>query len=266
MKKFLTLLCMITCVFGLTACGSAKLTDYEQQKVDYAMQLAAQKIVPVMAGFMDDAAFESYSQYNAKDLEAVAQQEFQIYASGNGFKSGMQSFHSAAASVGAIQSLGEATAEIDGNQIVVNVEIIGEKKNATAEVVISNDLYMELQNAALNPTSSMGEMMEKAALNTVIGMGTVFVVLILISGIISMFTLISKAQAKNTKKEEIVETKTAAIPVPAPQPAAAEEIADEADDSELVAVIAAAIAASEGAATTEGFVVRSIRRANRARN
>ena len=34
----------------------------------------------------------------------------------------------------------------------------------------------------------------------------------------------------------------------------------EADDTELVAVIAAAIAASEGAASTDGFVVRSIRK------
>ena len=33
------------------------------------------------------------------------------------------------------------------------------------------------------------------------------------------------------------------------------------DDLELVAVIAAAIAASEGAASTDGFVVRSIKRA-----
>lgn len=37
---------------------------------------------------------------------------------------------------------------------------------------------------------------------------------------------------------------------------------DLTDDYELVAVIAAAIAASEGAASTDGFVVRSIRRAN----
>ena len=35
---------------------------------------------------------------------------------------------------------------------------------------------------------------------------------------------------------------------------------EETDDCELVAVIAAAIAASEGAVTTDGFVVRSIRR------
>ena len=34
------------------------------------------------------------------------------------------------------------------------------------------------------------------------------------------------------------------------------------DDTELVAVIAAAIAASEGAASTDGVVIRSIRRAS----
>ena len=39
-----------------------------------------------------------------------------------------------------------------------------------------------------------------------------------------------------------------------------EETADEADGLELAAVIAAAIAASEGAASADGFMVRSIRR------
>ena len=42
--------------------------------------------------------------------------------------------------------------------------------------------------------------------------------------------------------------------------AAVEEYEDEAGEQELVAVIAAAVAAYEGAASTDGFVVRSIRR------
>ena len=40
---------------------------------------------------------------------------------------------------------------------------------------------------------------------------------------------------------------------------------DVTDDLELVAVIAAAIAASEGQTSTDGFVVRSIRKVNRRR-
>ena len=59
----------------------------------------------------------------------------------------------------------------------------------------------------------------------------------------------------------------AAAPAPAPTPApvAAVPVQEEnlTDDLELVAVIAAAIAASEGRTTTDGLVVRSIRKANK---
>ena len=40
-------------------------------------------------------------------------------------------------------------------------------------------------------------------------------------------------------------------------------VEDVTDDGELIAVIAAAIAASEGKTSTDGFVVRSIRKVNR---
>ena len=53
----------------------------------------------------------------------------------------------------------------------------------------------------------------------------------------------------------------AAAPAPAPVAAPA-EVQEAADDTELIAVIAAAIAAAEGT-TTDGFVVRSIRKINR---
>ena len=50
MKKFLALICMITCIFGLTACGNEEaLNQYEQQKVEYAKQMAAQAVVPFLA-------------------------------------------------------------------------------------------------------------------------------------------------------------------------------------------------------------------------
>ena len=56
--------------------------------------------------------------------------------------------------------------------------------------------------------------------------------------------------------------KAQAAAAPAPAPVAAPVEAAEADDTELIAVIAAAIAAAEGT-TTDGFVVRSIRKINR---
>ena len=98
-----------------------------------------------------------------------------------------------------------------------------------------------------------------AALNTLIGMGTVFCVLILISLIISCFKFINKAQ-DNAAKKKAPAQEPSGVDNAVAQIVEQEAAADETDDCELVAVIAAAIAASEGAVTTDGFVVRSIRR------
>lgn len=99
---------------------------------------------------------------------------------------------------------------------------------------------------------SLIESLKGAGLNTVVGMGTVFVVLIFISLIISCFNFIPKIQAMFSKKENetTVEEKTVASTIK-------ETVVTE--DSEIIAVIAAAIAASENT-TTDSFVVRSIRK------
>ena len=262
MKKFLALVCMITCIFGLTACGSEKvLSDYEQQKVEYAKQTASQKVVPLLTNFMDDANAAMFKDYTLDELAYIISSDYQLNVDGYGFSSAISSFHSAADEVGTVTGVGEATAEISDNQIVVNVQVTGEKKNAEAEVIFSNDMFMQLESAALNPVSSMKDMMVKAALNTLIGMGTVFVVLILISMIISLFGFIPKIQAKFSKKDK--EEKASGIEQPVVTTITQEEVVEETDDLELVAVIAAAIAASEGAASADGFVVRSIRKVRR---
>lgn len=111
--------------------------------------------------------------------------------------------------------------------------------------------------------SDLGERMEKAALNTLIGMGTVFIVLIIIIGVISLFKFIPMIQDRLAKKSagNVQESGVSA----ATQMSNVQEDTDVSDDLELVAVIAAAIAASEGAASADGFVVRSIRKVNKAR-
>ena len=95
-------------------------------------------------------------------------------------------------------------------------------------------------------------MIEQAALNTAMGMGTVFVVLVLISVLIYCFRIIPYLKGKLGKTEappvdpETYMDKRLAVPV-----------ATEKDDLELVAVITAAIAASEYM-STDDFIVRSI--------
>lgn len=252
---------MITCIFGLTACGSGEvLTEYEQQKIAYAEQLATQNIIPLLTVFMDEET-PSFQENTLKEIEYIIGSEYGISVDGYAFTGAMESFRTASAETGAINGIGEVEATIDDKQIIVNVQLDCEKKDAEAEVIFSNDMFMVLESAALNPVSTMGDMMVKATLNTVIGMGTVFAVLILISLIISAFAFIPKIQAKLAKKNK--EEKSSGIDNAVAQIERAEESADETDDLELVAVIAAAIAASEGAASTDGFVVRSIRKVRR---
>lgn len=109
-------------------------------------------------------------------------------------------------------------------------------------------------------------MILRALLNTVMGMGTVFIVLIFISFIISLFKYIPVIQEKFSKKnaQPVPESK----PTPAKAPVVVEEEEEEelVDDAQLVAVITAAIMAScqtTNAVSADKLVVKSIRRARK---
>ena len=106
--------------------------------------------------------------------------------------------------------------------------------------------------------SQFGDRMARAGMNTLMGMGTVFVVLIFIAFLISRFKYISRLEdwfRKRKAKNEPAVTETVAE-----EPAADEEI-DETDDLALVAVITAALAASLET-SPDKLIVRSIRRKN----
>ena len=104
----------------------------------------------------------------------------------------------------------------------------------------------------------------QALVNTVIAMGTVFLVLILISFIIYLFKFIPVLMDKLTKKEEPVQPAAQAQPAPAPKPAAVQTPAAPADDTQLIAVITAAVAAAmeeDGVSVpADGLVIRSIKK------
>lgn len=103
----------------------------------------------------------------------------------------------------------------------------------------------------------------RALVNTVIAMGTVFLVLILISFIISLLKFIPILMDKLTKKEEPVQPVPQAQPVSAPKPVV-QTPAAPADDTQLIAVITAAVAAAmeqDGVAVpADGLVIRSIKK------
>ena len=121
------------------------------------------------------------------------------------------------------------------------------------------DYYsMDVTGVTVTPVYSLGEKMSKAGLNTVISMSIVFVVLILISLIISCFKIFPYLENKKNEKNK-AKNSTAKVEEVVSQNTETEVQDNLTDDTELVAVIAAAIAASEGTSTSD-FVVRSINR------
>ena len=114
---------------------------------------------------------------------------------------------------------------------------------------------MKMTGSTIEPVYSLGEKMVKAALNTVICMSIVFIVLIIICLIISCFKIFPYLEKRKAEKAKAKIKEEPSVTVPE----ANNETPQLTDDTELVAVIAAAIAASTGTSTSD-FVVRSIRR------
>ena len=97
---------MIACIFGLTACGEeATLTEYEQQKVDYARQLAAKGIVPMLLDSMDEESARLIDGYTMEEIEYVIGDQQGINVDGYAFTAALESFRSACEEIGNVTAI-----------------------------------------------------------------------------------------------------------------------------------------------------------------
>lgn len=222
-------------MLGLTACGQAEEADEPL--------LTAEEAETVGQGIV-----ESINQCVVMNMQAQYTSPVDVSA--------IASWESATEDMGDYVEVISTESEFDGEDGVIDVRVKGSLREAIVEIVYEKG---DITSIATNVEYTFGEKMEKAALNTLLGMGTVFCVLILISLIIGLFGFIPKLQDKLSKKPATAEAPKPAAAVAAP--AAAEE--ELSDDLELVAVISAAIAAYEGTSSADGFVVRSIKRSGK---
>lgn len=246
MKKRLLVLGMIACLLGLTACTNAETEAMTDE------QLAAVEVADSYIGQVNEIVAQgAAAEYVAYD-ESLAP----VFDS---WESGMEELGSY------VETTGHKV-KIDGEEVIVNTAITGSAldpkgnpRTADVELIYNSKDYIII-SMVVNVNYTMGEKMTNAALNTLLGMGTVFIVLILISLIISCFSLIPKIQSAFAKKEKKSETEKSVDNTIAQIVAA-----EEADDTELIAVISAAIAAYEAAngGSSDGVVIRSVRKVNR---
>ena len=244
MKKWLAILGIITCVFSLTACGSSD---------------SAVEGTPMEAE--EEASWIASGESLIEDIQYVVDNQLEEEVSDNSvYTSACTGWKSAQSDIGEVLGYqNEYAVYSDTHEVSIVIGIDGSDHDAEVIIVATISDSADLTSVTTNVTYSMGELIKQAALNTVLGMGTTFVILILLAFIISLFVYIGKIQESLTKKAE---QKNAPAPVQAPAAVSAAET-ETVDDNELIAVIAAAVAASEGRTSTDGFVVRSIRKARK---
>lgn len=229
-KKISLILGMCFIILGLTACGKADPTQRDYNGYTYD-QLKEQCQNTVWA------------------LESMSEQEAEEYKMSENtiLVSMITHWQEARTGVGEYQELGEFTITESGKTMTCELEVVYEECPIILSYVYKS-YNMELEDVTVNRVETLGEKMENAVLNTLTGMGTVFLVLCLISLIIYGFKIFPYLESKKLAKEVHIEH----IEIE-------QEETEVQDNLELVAVIAAAIAESTGT-STDDFVVRSIKR------
>lgn len=273
MKKILMTLLMLTCVLGLTACGGeVEKLKYNEDAISaqcefiYTYYLSNEKITtdiikndPAALNLNDDG-LDLIKDGIARNSQAVYGEKFPnniVRTEGQVVINALDSWDNAQDEIGTVTKQPDFTDgkfELKSKELVATFPFEGTEHNGSVEFIFDKNLH--ITSITTNIDYDLSESMKKAGMNTAIGMGTVFVMLVVIMIIIYCFGIIPKilnaGEAKKNEKAKAEASVDNAI-------SAIVEREESTDDTELVAVIAAAIAQYEGT-STDGFVVRSIRR------
>lgn len=248
MKKLIACICMLTCILSLTACG-------KEQKVLSEMEQAFVDTTKEMVVSLEAMPVDQLEQIVNTRNEAIAEDHETALA----VKASYKSYLDSKEELGAYAPLSTdyATVEITEDETVVVIE--GTFLKRTGKITAHYSWNGNLLSFSVEPLYTRAELVGQAGLNTVIGMGIVFIVLIFIAFLISLFKYINKAETYFANRKRAKE-EAAFTPVdPANAPVLYEEEEELVDDLELVAVITAAVAASMNT-SVDNLVVRSIKR------
>ena len=258
-KKIALALGMIMMILMLGACGTDPTTvDYNGKSYD-DLQADMDNSVSMIQGLTD---LFTQNNLNPEELpDGLADQLIQAYGVTEEQIAASAKWQDILDEFGELKSVEDTTFTVtkSGKTLTTDETLKFEKKDVNFEVVY--DYYsMDITGISVDPIYSLGEKMQKAGLNTVISMSVVFAVLILISLLISCFNIFPYLEKKKAEKKAaaVPQTESEAV-TEVPEAPVTPAPAVQTDDTELIAVIAAAIAADTGTSTSD-FVVRSINR------
>ena len=235
-KKLILLVSTLMCMLALCSCGN------QSQDEDYAnnsnLQAACEQSAQALREMSSDE-IAYYQQYYE------SQEDGQIYADL------MSQWAEIQPQVGEFVGLKDYSVTKAGKTVTA-VQLMSFEKRDVKLTYVLNTNKNEVTGINVEMVYSLGETMGKAGMNTVMGISVVFAILILICLIIYGFNVIPVLQEKFKKNQSETKVEIAKTEVDS-------ATESQPDDLELIAVITAAIAMQTGA-STDDFVVRSIKR------
>ena len=244
-KKISLLLCVLVMALSFVGCSEEKVSKTTRETLEQSAEVFIGSFSQ-----MADEDLESFKTVSEFQLNYIMMSNY-LPVTGENFITIINSWQAAEAECGEYVGHGDYVVEATNDGYEVSTE--AEYKNRKATILFVFDENMNVESMDVSAKFSMGEILTKAGLNTLLGMGTVFAVLIFLAFLISLMKYIPLVMDMFTKKEVNVAKETVA------DTDSVVETVETEDDLELIAVITAAIAAQEGT-STDDFVVRSIRR------
>ena len=245
-KRLISLSLVILCVVSLCACGGKKESTLNADIQSQAEQNAIGLVQTIVE--LTDSDIENYMN------------------SGDEFtENAMEAWEGSKGELGAFTEAGDVTTEYDETEKKYTVTVPAKFENADSNFVFEFDKTGAPSTLSVEVQYPKSVNLQRAAMNTLMGLGTVFVVLIFLSFVISLLKYIpgwvDSIGKKKQAPQDTQERKTEVL-LSEPEELTEKLTEDVSDDTELIAVIAAAIAAAEGT-STDGVQVRTIRKVKR---
>lgn len=243
-KKIFLIAALCLSMLGLAACSKTDPATVDYNGVTYEeLQATCQSEVEMVAAMSEEERDSIIEDWDSYISQGVPEMQLNL----------VSRWGEAVEECGDFIDYGEFEVTKSGKTLTAAQTLDMEDRDMILTCVYTYH-SMELDDITIDPIYTVGEKMSTALMNTLMGMLIVFTVLILISLIIYCFNIFPYLEKKKAAKAAAAAPKTEAATT------TVETVQEQqTEDGELIAVIAAAIAAAEGT-STEGFVVRSIRR------
>lgn len=248
-NRIITTLLVIVCVLSLAACGGASETVTVPAELELTEEQRQQW-------------YDSASQFVLAMNEAVKTGQAEAQMDDPVYGPAFSGWENALRDIGEVQDIEGKSCTFTKKDGTVTVRVKGSRHDADVVFTMeSADQAYVVTAITTNVEYSMDEKVQQAGMNTVLGMGTTFAILILLALVITVFGAVMNRAAGRTKKAagKVSAPKLAAAPVKAAEAPAVENTVEPAPgEDELIAVISAAVAAAESDGTLTAVMAAAV--------